>query len=257
MQVRVLGTHKLESLETRHTCFLIDGVLALDAGSLASALTFSEQSQVQAVLLTHMHFDHVRDIPTLGLAMMDQPGTIDVYSLPQTLEAVHEHILNSDVYPDFTKELDSRPPKFRFLPIQPDEVFNVLGYEIKPISVLHPAPCVGFLIKSEDGGCVAYSGDTKGRLLPLIADEMVPKVLFVDVSFPNSLTGLAEITGHLSPNMLREELQTALARGLRIPRIEAVHLSPEHEREIDSELQIIAQEMNLDIALAKTGIVRI
>ena len=35
MQVRVLGAHNLETNETHHTCFLVDGVLAIDAGSIA------------------------------------------------------------------------------------------------------------------------------------------------------------------------------------------------------------------------------
>ena len=74
MEVRVLGAHQLESLDTRHTCFLIDGVLGVDAGSLASALSPTEQAQVLAVLLTHQHFDHIRDIPTLGLCTLMIPS---------------------------------------------------------------------------------------------------------------------------------------------------------------------------------------
>ena len=256
MQVRVLGAHKLESYETRHTCFLIDGVLALDAGGLTSSLTLTEQYQVQAVLLTHMHFDHVRDIPTLGLATLDQPGTIDVYALPQTLDALRDHLLNWDIYPDFTKALGSRPPKYHFIPIQPDVVFNALGYEVRPISVLHPVPTVGFIVKSPDGNCVAYSGDTKGRLLPFFTDEMNPEILFVDLSFPNRLTELAQLTGHLSPNMLRQELEIALSKGLRLPRLEAVHLDPEHEQELSADLQSLAEDLGIDIAVGRTGVIQ-
>ena len=43
MQVRVLGAHNLETIETHHTCFLVDGVLAIDAGSLVSTLGADEQ----------------------------------------------------------------------------------------------------------------------------------------------------------------------------------------------------------------------
>ena len=38
MQVRVLGAHNLETDATHHTCFLVDGVLAIDAGSIATTL---------------------------------------------------------------------------------------------------------------------------------------------------------------------------------------------------------------------------
>ena len=62
MQLRVLGAHNMESRDTRMECHLIDGVLALDAGSLARALSFEEQRGVRAVLLTHRHFDHIKDL---------------------------------------------------------------------------------------------------------------------------------------------------------------------------------------------------
>ena len=81
MRVRVLGAHNLEAAGARHTCFLIDGVLAVDAGSLASSLTLEEQGGIRALLITHQHFDHVRDLPTLGLTTLDDGKTIDLYGL--------------------------------------------------------------------------------------------------------------------------------------------------------------------------------
>ena len=100
MEIRLLGAHNLESRDARHTCFLVDGVLGLDAGSLVSALSSSEQAEVRALLITHRHFDHTRDIPTLGLATLDDPRHIDVYGLTETLDGIHTHLLDGDVYPD-------------------------------------------------------------------------------------------------------------------------------------------------------------
>jgi len=45
---------------------LVDEELAIDAGSLASGLTFEEQARLSAVLLSHGHYDHVRDVPAVG-----------------------------------------------------------------------------------------------------------------------------------------------------------------------------------------------
>ena len=67
MRVRVLGAHQLETRDTRLTSFLVDGVLAVDAGSLTSGLTLEEQESVEAILITHQHFDHCRDLLTFGL----------------------------------------------------------------------------------------------------------------------------------------------------------------------------------------------
>ena len=42
MKVRFLGAHNAETKNTRLISLLIDDVVAIDAGSLASELTFSE-----------------------------------------------------------------------------------------------------------------------------------------------------------------------------------------------------------------------
>ena len=34
MRIRVLGAHNMETAQTKHTCFLVDDSLAIDAGSL-------------------------------------------------------------------------------------------------------------------------------------------------------------------------------------------------------------------------------
>lgn len=46
---------------------LSDGVIALDAGGLTRSLTFDEQLAVEAVILSHRHFDHIRDLFPFGV----------------------------------------------------------------------------------------------------------------------------------------------------------------------------------------------
>ena len=170
MQVRVLGAHNLPSRDswrdsgTRHTCFLVDGVLGVDMGSLASALTPAEQGWVLAVLVTHRHFDHIRDVPSLALMTLDNPTTIDLYSLPETLEGIHAHLIDGDVYPDFTKQITDAPPKYRLQPVKPWEWIGVLDYQVKPIPQPHPVSSVGYIVRSNSGGTMAYTGDTGGDL---------------------------------------------------------------------------------------------
>ena len=74
MGTRVLGAHNLETQQAKHTCFLIDGVLGVDAGSLVTSLSLDEQGKILALLLTHQHFDHGRDLPTLGLTLLQPLG---------------------------------------------------------------------------------------------------------------------------------------------------------------------------------------
>ena len=196
----------LESRDTRHTCFLIDEVLGLDGGSLASAFSVPEQAQVKTVLLTHQHYDHIQDIPTLGLSNFDEPGSIDVYSLPETLVAVHGHLLNGSVYPDLTEPLVSDTPKYKFHSLEPEKVLAVLDYGVKPVTVPHTVPTAGYLLKSKGGSCVAYTGDAGGGLPPFFRDPLSPQLVFIDVTFPNRFMDQARLTGHMTPDLVREQL---------------------------------------------------
>ena len=247
MEVRVLGAHNLETPSTRHTCFLIDGVLAVDAGSLVTSLTYDEQTQIQGLVITHHHFDHTRDIPTLGLNRRDAPGVVDVYGLGETLHGVRTHLMDGDVYPDLTQDLSDSPAKYALQPVPPHVEFDVIGYSLKPVPVPHPVPAVGYVVTAESGEAVAFSGDTGGNLLPFLQDVSAPSVLFVDVTFPNELRELADLTGHLTPGSLREQLEEALEVGIRLPRIVPVHRSLNHADQVVRELVALQSELGIDL----------
>ena len=80
MELRVLGAHNQESRTTRLVSLLVDGVLALDAGALTSTLSLPEQRRIEALLLTHRHYDHIRDLPILALNTLDCGATLPVYA---------------------------------------------------------------------------------------------------------------------------------------------------------------------------------
>jgi ribonuclease BN (tRNA processing enzyme) len=254
MQVRVLGAHNLETSSTHHTCFLIDGALTIDAGSLVSTLGADEQAAVRNMLLTHLHFDHTRDIPTLGLATLDLPTTIEVYSLAVTLASVKHHLIDGEVYPDLTQRLNDAPPAYHFNAIDGQEVLSIGGYEIKPIPVIHSVPTVGYIVRSGDD-CVAYTGDTGGGLLPFMEDAMKPRVLYVDVTFPDALEWRARASGHLTPGMLKEQIREAKTAGATLPKIVPVHRNLEHERTILRELAAVATETDVDMEPGYEGMV--
>ena len=65
MNIKFLGTHNAESKYTKLVSLLIDDVLAVDTGSLTSELSFSEQEKIKSILITHGHYDHIKDLPAL------------------------------------------------------------------------------------------------------------------------------------------------------------------------------------------------
>ena len=246
MQVRVLGAHNLETNETHHTCFLVDGVLAIDAGSLASTLGADEQRRVSAVLLTHLHFDHARDLPTLGLATVDEPTAIDVFGEQRTLDSVRAHLLDGEIYPDLTRGLNEGPPSLRFCPLTEGEPLRVLGYDVVPVRADHPVPTVGYIVGG-DGSRIGFSGDTGGKLLSFFTHERAPQVLFVDVTFPDRLAERAERSKHLTPSTLKRELAEALEAGVKLPRIIPVHRNLATESEILKELAAVESSLGVEL----------
>ncbi len=248
MIVRVLGAHTLESRNTRHTCFLMDGVLALDAGSLCSALTREEQLRVAAVLLTHRHYDHVRDLPTLGLATRDQGQPVDVYSLQETLEAVFGRLMDGTLYPDFTQpSAGPRGPKYRPHSVRPGEALRVLDYQVLPLEVYHGPPALGYVVTDQRGSSFAYTGDLGLGLLPFC--QAAPDLLAVDMSFPNKMVRSAKDGGHLTPALLRDELAIARERGYPVPPVLAVHMNPQLQEQIEAELRQVAEELGVEVLI--------
>ena len=253
MRLRILGNHNIETRDSRHTCFLADGRLAIDAGSLASGLTGGEIHQLEAVLLTHSHFDHVRDIPSIGLAMLHQERPVEIWGLEETLGAIQRHLLNGTIYPNFVERLGNNGPSVILKPVVPNRTFRVLTYDVLAIPVEHPVPCVGFIIKADDGGCIGYTGDTGGCLLPFLDASLLPEILCIDLSFPNRFGQLARTTGHLTPDLLGRELMAARSKGLDLPRLVAVHRTLDHEAEVLEDLTRLVRELNIDLIPGTEG----
>ena len=250
MEVRVLGAHNLESRFTKHTCFLVDGVLAVDAGSLASTLSAEEQAGIGGVLLTHRHFDHVRDLPTLALATMESSGPISVYGLPETIDDVAPRLVDGVLYPDFTKRMTKEGPKVRFSTVADDQDFRHGPYQVRAHRVPHSCPCIGYIVTGSDGRSFAYTGDCGGGLQPFFHDPSGVSTLFVEVTYGDGMVERARSTSHLTPGLLAEELEQAIENGAAMPHIMVVHRDAKYESDIERELEIVSSNLEVQITLA-------
>ena len=244
MNIRVLGCHGSGQLITGPqgpaecgTCgFLLNGTVLLDAGTVGSRLYLDEQRRIQAVLLTHLHFDHIRDLPTLAdnlIGEIDAP--VMVAGIPEVLKGLESHIFNGEVYPDFFRIPDERTPVLRALPLHAGRETIVGGLRVTPIHVNHVVPTVGYVIE-EPGTTVLFSGDTGETDAIWDAAARLPllKAVFIETSFPDDMLELARVSKHLTPALVAKELQK-LSRP-DIP-VYVYHMKPRFESRIRAELQ--------------------
>jgi Cft2 family RNA processing exonuclease len=238
----------MESADTRLESHLIDGALALDAGSLTRSTTFEEQAGIRAILLSHRHYDHVRDLPLLGLAVRNLGQTIDVYGIPDTLDAVREKLLDGRIYPVFVDAPEGQNPVYRLNPVEPGQPFEVLDYTVTAYPVPHAVPAVGYHIQGADTS-LFYTGDA-GAGVGAAWEHIAPDVLLTEVTFGNEGTQAADRAGHLTPDYLARELGLYHDRHGRYPRVVVAHMNPPWERVIREELAALASDLGLDLTVA-------
>jgi ribonuclease BN (tRNA processing enzyme) len=251
MHIRLLGAHNLESRKSRCISLLIDGVLAVDAGALTGSLSFAEQQALKAVLLTHQHYDHVRDIPALGMNFSLHKNTVDIYAPRPVYEALAVHLLNDVLYPNYM-ERPSEQPAIRFRVMEPGRAEPVHGYSVLAVPVHHAVPAVGYQITAADGKAVFYSSDT-GPGLAECWRQISPRLLIVELTATNSYEEFARRSGHLTPALLRQELASFREMKGYLPPVVLVHMNPLDEKEIRAEIADVAGSLGATIQLGYEG----
>ena len=232
------------------TSFLVDGALAVDAGSLTSGLTLEEQESVEAILITHHHFDHCRDLLTFGLNT--RGSTTDVYACSEVLESLSTNLVNGAIYPDHTRS-PADCPSLRFNVLMPGEENRVAGYSVLPMRMPHGPPTYGFQVTTPEGGRFFYTGDT-GPGFSEGWDAVSPAVCFVETSYPDRMEVEARVSKHLTPHLLATELTAIRESRSSLPRVWAVHLNPRYEEEIKDDLAAASRRLGVEINAAFEGL---
>ena len=248
MEVRILGAHNIETREARLTCLLIDGVLAIDAGGLTSALSLPQQEKIKAILLTHHHFDHTRDVVTVGFNAALWQGHIEVYALHHALDVLIPCLLDGRIYANLLEYPDKGKPSLLLKTIEPYRKEVVEGYEVLALPVKHNVPTVGYQISSQNGKSLFYTGDT-GPGLFHCWQYISPHLLITETCGPNEFSDKLARAGHLSPQLLKEELAQFHRLKGYLPRIIVIHIAPPYEEKIREEVAQVAEELGVDISL--------
>ncbi len=251
MEIKFLGAHNTESQSTRLSGLVIDDKLALDAGSLTSSLPFSQQLGLRAVLLTHQHYDHIKDIPLIGMNFFLNSASISVYSILPVRDAVADRLLNGSLYPEFLETPEGRAT-INFHILEPYKEARIEGYGVLPIPLTHSVPAVGYQVASGDNR-LFYTGDA-GPGLAHCWQYASPRLLVTEVTASNRFEQFGRESGHLTPGLLKAELIDFREMKGYLPRVVTVHMNPFLEAEIEAELAVAAKELGASIILAYEGL---
>ncbi len=240
MKLRVLGCSGGELPGHRTTCFLVDGRLAIDAGALTASLSLEQLLAVDDIVLTHSHFDHVKDVPLLSdLLVGRRRKPVRVHASRACARTLRRSIFNGELWPDFTRIPDPRRPIIEIRAFDPERPFRAGRYTVKPVPVCHPVESVGFVL-SDGRSSIAVSGDTgpTSRFWKKVnAEKRRLGALLVELSFPNEMQELADLSGHLTPRTLAAELGKLERDGFPVL---LYHLKPQHLAELRREVAALA-----------------
>ena len=228
----------MATLEQRLTCFLIDDCVAVDAGSIAIALTNEQRAKVRDIIVTHPHLDHIASLPIFIAHLyptLKEP--MRVYATEEVIGLLERDVFNWNVYPRFSDLKNDYGPVMEYVPIQVGQSFSVAHLNVMAVPVNHIVPTIG-LVVSDGERSVAFSSDTAEtddfwRLLNEMKDL---DVLLIESSFPDRMAKLAQVSRHFTPASLNNELKKLNHNGMDIM---AVHLKPTYREEIIEQLRAL------------------
>src|SRR3954468_12943611 len=210
MRLRVLGcSGGIGGGHPRTTSFLVDSDILIDAGTGVGDLSLAELSLIDHIFITHSHLDHVASIPflvdTVG-GMRAKP--LIVYATRATIEILKNHLFNWAIWPDFTEIPTAEAPFLRYEELELGASFTLNDRTITAIPARHTVPAVGYHLDSGSASLV-FTGDTgpNDELWQRVNRIGNLKFLIIETAFSNKERQLAEISRHLCPAMLADELK--------------------------------------------------
>ena len=183
---------------------------------------------VETVLLTHLHLDHVADLlPLLKARWLAGETHLEVVG-PEGTDDLLADLLDVFEYLQGRVDLTVRE-------VEPG-AFDLAGFEVEAIETRHSVPCLAYKFD----GVFTFSGDTEAfEGLAEFADGSA--VLAHDCSFPDDV----DVSNHPTPS----ELGRALA-GSEIGRVYLTHLYPHTQDRKTEMLDSIHEHYDGDVRFA-------
>jgi ribonuclease BN (tRNA processing enzyme) len=183
--------------------------------------------------------DHTNTLPFLienSFGSSDQP--VSIFCTKRVLAGVRRHLFNNDTWPDFTRIPNHMYPSVRFEEIEIETPFTIDKLsggplEVTAVEVNHVVPTTGLLLR-QGRSSVIFTSDTgpTSRIWEVANATEDLAAIITEVSFPNRMQDVADVSLHLTPKTLRAELEK-LERDVPVY---LYHFKPPYIAELREEL---------------------
>ena len=207
--VKVLGASGSKTKTTGTISFQVDKHIIIDAGNIFEKYE-CDTNEIEHVFISHSHFDHILELPFLiENGFTTRTKQLHIYGLKETVEHIKNFMFNNYIWPDFSliPLLTVGEKSIVFKEFEYYKTINIDGVKLTPFPADHIVPTAGFVIEKGSRAVILSSDTYKTEPLWKIVNQN-PKIkdILIEVSFESALGGLAEISKHLTPKLLDEEL---------------------------------------------------
>jgi len=196
-------------MDNHSISYLVDDKLLIDAGGLLHSMSMDSLLNIDNLLISHSHMDHIKDLPLWGDLIFGQRKPINVRGAQTTLDNVQKHIFNWIIWPDFTSIPTKENPIFKFNGFDDAGAkFKMGGYKIEAVVVNHTVLSTAFIIDNGESSFI-YSSDTTNtdEIWKKANRKKNLKAILMEISFSNGLQAVADASKHYTPDTLAIDLK--------------------------------------------------
>lgn len=200
----------------------------LGSGTLSRLTELSPPEKLNAILITHWHYDHTSDLLPLIYRLQSVGKKLALFSPFDGQSQIRSIIAQSGV--------------FEMHDIAVGDCFSVGNIQITVGPARHPVPSVSYRFESE-GKSITYTGDTN------LTDELGPFIRGTDILLADSL--FPKECWSIEKPHLSSVLAAGIAAENQVSRLVITHMNPDYD-----SLQLLraAQAVFPNVQLAVPGL---
>ncbi|MEA2049744.1 MAG: 3',5'-cyclic-nucleotide phosphodiesterase [Campylobacterota bacterium] len=234
--IKILGAYGGKSTNMQLTSIQISKEVVIDAGNILEGLG-NGMKNINHVFISHSHLDHINDIGFLIDATFENRSeSLKIYGREKTLNSIKNHLLNWEIWPDFTQIplINSDIKSVELITIELNETIEVDGCKIKAVENNHTDSSNGYVVEKENSA-IMFTSDTYccDSLWEEVNNNNKITAVIIDVSFPSRMSQLAFDSKHLTPALLESELKKLKRDDVSI---HINHIKPSYKVELVKEV---------------------